>query len=182
MFKALFLLIIGAVGAIVFLASRKPNRFHIERSIDIDAPPEVVFAYLNDLKAWEQWSPWAKKDPGMQQTYSANTVGVGAFQEWSGNKEVGQGRMQISQSEPAKLLVTDLQFIKPFKAHNAAALHLTPNAGGTHVRWTLEGDSPLISKILDLLMNMDKMIGRDYELGLSQLKLLAESTGKRLEA
>jgi uncharacterized protein YndB with AHSA1/START domain len=167
------LIVFAAQAVILLLAMRKPDRFRIERSISIDAPPAKVFPFLNDLAQWDRWSPWATKDPNMRKTLSPATAGVGAWQEWDGDRNVGTGRMEIAESRPNDMVAYALTFLKPFKATNRAEFTIE-GQGPVVVRWTMTGPSPLMSKVMDLLMNMDRMIGRDFESGLARLKQLAE--------
>ncbi len=163
-----------AVGALLVIAAGKPDTFTVRRAIHIKAPQEKVFALINDLVAWKSWSPWQEKDPAMHQTISPNSAGVGAFQEWRGNSKVGTGRMAITDSVPHDRITLRLDFLKPFKATNIAGFVLRQDAEGTEVIWTMNGPAPLISKIMDTLMNMDRMIGRDFEQGLANLKAVSE--------
>lgn len=164
-----------AIGAILMIAAGKPDTFTVRRSIHIKAPREKVFALINDLVAWKSWSPWQNKDPAMRQTISPNSAGIGASQEWEGNSKVGTGRMAITDSVPHERITFRLDFLKPFKATNMAGFVLREEADGTEVIWTMNGPAPLVSKIMDTLMNMDKMIGRDFEEGLNKLKTLVET-------
>jgi uncharacterized protein YndB with AHSA1/START domain len=161
-------------AVVLLLAWRKPDTFRVERSIAIDAPAEKVFPFINDLALWDRWSPWAGKDPNMKTTLSAPAAGVGAYQEWDGDRNVGSGRMEITASEPTRRVVYALTFLKPFKATNQAVFAIE-GEGPVTVRWTMTGPAPLMSKVMDLLMNMDRMIGKDFEQGLAKLKQLAEA-------
>jgi uncharacterized protein YndB with AHSA1/START domain len=163
-----------AIGGLLMIAAGKPDTFTVRRSIHIKAPQEKVFGMINDLIAWKSWSPWQNKDPGMRQTISPNSAGIDASQEWEGNSKVGTGRMTITDSVPHDRVTFRLDFLKPFKATNMAGFVLREEAEGTEVIWTMNGPAPLISKIMDTLMNMDKMIGRDFEQGLANLKALSE--------
>ena len=163
-----------AIGALLVIAVGKPDTFTVRRSIHIKAPQEKVFGMINDMVAWKSWSPWQTKDPGMRQTISPNSAGVGASQEWDGNSKVGTGRMTITDSVPHDRITLRLDFLKPFKATNMAGFVLREDAQGTEVIWTITGPAPLISKIMDTLMNMDRMIGRDFEQGLANLKAISE--------
>ncbi len=159
---------------ILLLAWRKPDTFRVERSITINAPAEKVYPFINDLALWDRWSPWAGKDPNMKTTRGPVTAGVGAFQEWDGDRSVGTGRMEITASEPTRRVVYALTFLKPFKATNQAVFDIDGD-GPVTVRWAMTGPAPLMSKVMDLLMNMDRMVGKDFEQGLARLKELAEA-------
>jgi uncharacterized protein YndB with AHSA1/START domain len=168
------LALIAAQVVVLLLALRRPSVFRVERSVEIDAPPERVFPFIDDLRQWDRWSPWAGKDPAMRMTRSAASAGVGAWQEWDGNSKVGKGRMEIVESEPARRVVYGLTFIKPFQAENRAEF-LIEGAGPVTVRWAMTGPAPLMSRVMDVIMNMDKLIGGDFDQGLAALKNLAES-------
>jgi uncharacterized protein YndB with AHSA1/START domain len=176
------LAIIAIAGLIVFIASRKPDTFRCERRTLIKAPPAAIYTHLVDLTLWHQWSPWAKKDPNMRMEFSEPTSGIGAWQRWDGNGQVGSGKMIISADEPAQRIEYRLEFLTPFTATNFAELVLTPKGDDTEVVWAMHGPAPLISKVMDLLMNMDKMIGNDFETGLTDLKAICESKPARLDA
>ncbi|MDO9406185.1 MAG: SRPBCC family protein [Polaromonas sp.] len=182
MFKTIALsvavLLLLAIGIVLLLAARKPDAFRVERSTVIQAPPVRVFALVNDLPAWRAWSPYEKKDPAMQRSYSGPSSGVGAAYAWEGNGQVGQGTMKIVQSVPAERVSLQLDFIKPFEGHNIADFSFVPEANGqaTRVTWAMHGPAPFVSKIMQVLMDFDKMIGRDFETGLADLKTAAEKT------
>jgi len=161
------------VGVLVFAAS-KPDSFRVQRTASIKAPPEKVFALINDLKGWNTWSPYEKKDPAMKRTLSGAPTGKGAIYEWSGNKDVGRGRMEITDAAPPSKVLIKLDFIEPFEAHNTAEFDLQPRGDMNDVTWALYGPSPFIAKVMGLFFNMDTMIGRDFETGLANLKAVAE--------
>jgi len=174
MLKLIFLLIVVTIVAILILASFKPSSFRVERSALIQTTPEKLFPHLNDLRSWAAWSTWEKMDPQMKKTYSANSAGKGATYEWEGNKKVGHGRMSIADSFPDTKVVIQLDFIQPFEAHNIAELQLLPQNGGTLVTWAMYGPMPFISKLFSVFVSMDKMIGKDFEDSLANLKTVAE--------
>ena len=162
------------IGVLIIVATR-PDTFTIERTGTIAAPPEKVFPLIDDFKSWGAWSPWEKKDPAMQRSFGAITSGKGATYAWSGNKDVGQGSMEITESVPSSRVVLNLDFLKPFEAHNTVDFALTPAAGGSAVRWRMQGRNNFIAKIMHLFMNIDKMVGKDFEAGLANLKAAAET-------
>jgi len=170
----IFILITVTIVAILILASFKPDSFLVERSAILQATPDKVFAHINDLRSWAAWSTWEKMDPQMKKTYSANSVGKGATYEWEGNKKVGHGRMSITDSVPDTKVVIQLDFIKPFEAHNMGELTLQPQNGGTLVTWAMYGPSPFISKLFGVFVSMDKMIGKDFEDSLANLRSVVE--------
>ena len=156
------------------LAAAKPDMFRIERAAIIAAPPERIFPLINDFRQWQSWSPFEKLDPAMTKTMSGPASGKGAVYEWKGNRKAGQGRMEIAEvSAPSKIDI-DLRFLKPFKAHNTAEFRLEPQGGATKVTWAMRGKSPFVAKIMRTLVDVDAMVGRDFEAGLANLKTIAE--------
>lgn len=162
------------IAGILILAAMQPDNFKIERKGAIKAPPEKVFGFLNDFKNWTAWSPWEKKDPAMKRNFGPVTAGKGATYAWEGNKNVGIGNMEIAESAPPTKLAIRLNFVKPFEANNLVNFTLTPAAGGTEVTWSMEGKNNFMSKIMQVFMSMDKMVGPDFEAGLANLKAAAE--------
>jgi uncharacterized protein YndB with AHSA1/START domain len=174
MFKIIAIIIPLLAIAVLIYASTRPDSFRIERSITVAAPAEKIFPLLNDLHQWEAWSPWEKIDPILQRSYSGPQSGKGAGYAWTGNKDVGQGSMEIIESTPSSKVVLSLHFLKPFEARNTVAFVLLPQANGTLVTQAMYGPSPFISKIMGLVFSMDKMVGSKYEEGLASIKALAE--------
>ena len=174
MLKTIFIIIVLAVGAVLIYAATKPDAFRIERSIVIHAPADKIFLLINDLHQWEPWSPWEKMDPALKRIYSGANSGVGAVYEWQGNRDVGHGRMEITESTAPLKVVLKLHFIKPFEANNTVEFVLRQEAGSTRVTQAMYGPSPYISKLMSLAFSMDKMVGTKYEEGLGNLKSLAE--------
>ncbi len=164
-----------AIGAVLAMASTKPNTFRVQRAATIAAPPEKVFALINDFREWSRWSPWEKKDPSMTRTYGGSAAGVGATYAWEGDKNVGKGGMEIVESTHASKIGLKLDFEKPFEAHNRVDFTLTPQVGGTHVDWAMHGPATFMTKIIQVFMNMDKMVGKDFEAGLADMKKAAEA-------
>lgn len=167
------ILVLGVL-VVLILAARKPDTFRIERATTIQVPPEKIFPLINDFHAWLGWSPWEKLDPNLKRTHAGPPSGRGAIYEWQGNKKVGQGRMEIKDEEPPNRLNIQLDFLKPFEAHNTSEFTLTPAAGGTTVNWAMVGQLPFLLKVMTLVMSMDAMVGKDFEAGLANLKALAE--------
>lgn len=172
--ETVLILLALAIGGLLFVASRKPDTFTVTRRATLAAPPEAVFAQVNDLVAWQAWSPWARKDPDAKATFGAITAGEGASFGWDGNNKIGKGMMTVVESRPGEKVGLRLEFEKPFKATHAATLTLTPVAGGTEVAWSMSGHANLMSKVMDVVMNMDRMVGGDFEQGLANLKVLVE--------
>lgn len=151
------------------------STFEVQRSISIAAEPGAVFPWVADLKKWESWSPWEGMDPALKRTYSDETAGVGARYGWDGNRKVGQGSMTIAKVDDNASLDIDLEFLRPFKSSNKVRIEFEAKGEGSEVRWIMTGKLPFISKIMGLFgMNMDKMVGSDFEKGLSQLKSVVE--------
>ena len=162
------------VAALLVIAATKPNDFTVRRSIRINAPPEKIFPHINDLHQWAAWSPYEKKDPAMKRTFSGASSGVGAVYEWLGNNQVGSGRMEITEAPVPSRVTIKLDFFTPFEGHNMADFTMTPQGGETEVTWLMRGPSPFIAKLMGIFINMDKMIGTDFEAGLVNLKAVSE--------
>jgi uncharacterized protein YndB with AHSA1/START domain len=174
-------ILIGALAVIalfVVVVATRPASFHIERSIIIGAPPENAFAPVNDFHAWSAWSPYEKLDPQMQRTFEGAPSGAGAIYGWRGTDKVGEGRMTIEKSEKPSLVSIKLEFIKPFAATNAATFTFTPTADGTKATWAMDGHHSFLGKAFSLFMDMDKLVGGDFERGLAALKTVAENAPK----
>lgn len=165
----------AALLVLVIVIALQPATFHVERSVLIAAPPAAVSAQVNNFHAWSGWSPWEKRDPSMKRTYDGPPAGVGAKYAWVGNQEVGEGRMTIEQSEPSRVTVK-LEFLKPFAATNTATFSFTPTEAGTQTTWAMDGKNDFVGKAFHLFMDVDKMIGKDFERGLSALKANAEAS------
>jgi hypothetical protein len=155
-------------------ATDERNTYRVERSIAIAAPPERVFAEINDFHRWQAWSPWEDLDPNLQRDYSGPDAGVGAAYAWSGNRKAGKGRMEIVESAAPILLGIQLDFLKPFKAHNQVKFVIAGDGPTTNVTWSMTGAKTLGTKIMGIFTSMDKLIGKDFEKGLAQLKIVAE--------
>ena len=174
MFKIVAGIIVLLIAGLLAYAATRPDSFRVQRTASIKAPPEKIFALINDLKGWPAWSPYEKKDPAMKRTLSGAATGKGAIYEWQGNKEVGKGKMEIAETTPPSKVVIKLDFFEPFEAHNIAEFDLQGKGESTDVTWAIYGPSPFISKLMSVFLNMDKMIGRDFEVGLANLKAVAE--------
>lgn len=173
LFSLLAIVVIG-IAVVLLLAATKPDTFQVRRSIAINAPPERVFPLINDFKAWGAWSPWEKKDPNLKRSFSGAESGVGSIYTWVGDKNVGQGSMRIVEADVPSKIGLKLDFIKPFEAHNDVAFTLQPQGAATNVTWTMTGPTPFFAKIIHVFFNMDRMVGGDFETGLSSLKAAAE--------
>jgi uncharacterized protein YndB with AHSA1/START domain len=174
MFKKITIVIAVLIAGFLLYAATRPDTFRVERAVSIKAPPEKLFALINDLKGWAGWSPWEKKDPAMKRTFGTVTRGKGATYGWDGNKDVGQGSMEIIESIPSSKIGIKLDFLKPFEAHNLVQFTLTPKGETTEVTWAMQGPVPYFAKIIHIFFDMDSMVGKDFEAGLANLKSAAE--------
>jgi hypothetical protein len=174
MFKIIVFIIAVAIAAFLVFLGFKPNKFHFQRSIAIKAFPEKIFPLISDFHNWAAWSPYEKTDPAMKRTYSGAASGAGAAYAWAGNAKVGQGHMAItSVTVPAKIVI-DLAFEKPMKAHNTAEFTLDREGDSTLVTWAMYGPNSYVMKVMHTFFNMDKMLGKDFSIGLANLKSVAE--------
>ena len=150
------------------------DTFSVERSTTIDAPPERVYEQIADFHNWPSWSPWEGMDPQVQRAHSGAEAGQGSKYAWSGNRKVGQGSMEITNTkEPARVDI-DLIFEKPWKAHNSTTFSIDREGSGSRVTWSMTGPNTVATKVMGLFKSMDKMVGPDFEKGLARLKTTAE--------
>ncbi len=175
--KILIALAAIAVVLVVIVATR-PSEFRVARTARIAASAPVVFAQVNDFHKWEAWSPWAKLDPAMKQAYEGAPAGTGAVYTWAGNKEVGEGRMTLTESRPSELIKIELEFVKPFATTSTAEFTFKPEGDHTLVTWSMTGQNNFIAKAVHLFMDMDTMVGGQFENGLAQMKSVAEAAHK----
>ncbi|MBY0503683.1 MAG: SRPBCC family protein [Bryobacteraceae bacterium] len=161
-------------GALAALIATRPADFRLVRTATVNAPPEKVFALVNDFNRWDTWSPWAKLDPAMKKSVGSIVAGTGATYEWSGNSDVGRGKMTILESQPPARVLIRLEFLEPMTATNLTELVLKPEGSGTRVEWIMTGTNNFMAKAFDFFMNMDKTVGADFEKGLKQMKAVAE--------
>ena len=171
--KIIVIVLVVAVAAILLYAWTRPDTFRVQRSIAIKAPPDRIVALIDDFRAFPQWSPWEKRDPNLKRSLSGAAKGKGAKYAWEGNSQVGSGSMEILEATPTRV-VTRLDFLKPFEAHNTAEWTLVPAGDTTTVTWAMYGPSPYISKLIGVFMSMDSMVGKDFEAGLAAMKAVAE--------
>lgn len=165
---------------LVVLVAMQPSTFRIERSREITAPAYVVFDLINNFKHWSAWSPWEKLDPTMKKKYAGPETGVGAVYEWSGDKQVGAGRMAITESEPGKKVGIELEFKKPWQATNRTYFVLEPAGRAVVVTWTMEGDNDFMSKAASLFLNVNESLGKDFEAGLREMDSVARREAKQV--
>jgi hypothetical protein len=171
---------LAAVAAliVVFLivVALQPSDFKVERSATMRAPAPAAFAQVNDFQNWRAWSPWEKIDPALKRSYEGPKAGTGAVYAWEGNKDVGEGRMTITESRPGELVRIKLEFFKPFAATSTAEFNFKPaGLDSTAVTWTMTGQNNFLSKAMCLFVNMDKMVGGMFEQGLAQMKSVVET-------
>ena len=174
MLKTIAVIVVILIAGVLAFAMSKPDTFSVQRAASMKAPPEKIFAVVNDFHRWTEWSPWEKLDPAMKRTQSGAPSGKGAIYEWDGNSKAGAGRMEIIESTPAAKVGIQLDFIKPFEGHNIAEFTLAPQGETTDVTWTMHGPAPFISKLMQVFVSMDTMIGKDFEAGLANLKAVVE--------
>jgi uncharacterized protein YndB with AHSA1/START domain len=182
MFKKIMIVVAVVVALLVVLGifvALQPSTFRVERSAVMAAPPEAVFAEVNDLHRWEKWSPWQKLDPNARMTYEGPPAGVGAVCRWAGNSDVGEGSMTIVESKPHELIRVRLDFVKPFEDTATVEFAFQPEGAKTRVTWSMHGDNHFIGKAMCLFMNLDRMIGDKYEEGLANLKTIVEESPKQ---
>jgi len=163
-----------AIAIVLILAAVKPNTLQVTRTTSIRAPAERIFPLINDFHQWVAWSPYENRDAAMKRTYSGDERGQGAVYAWDGNKNVGAGRMEILEAAAPSKIVIKLDFFKPFEGHNTAEFTMLPQGDATTVTWTMYGPAVFMSKLMQVFMNLDRMIGRDFEVGLANLKQLTE--------
>jgi len=173
-------LLIGAavvLGGLATMVALRPGDYRVARSAQIGAAPATVFAHINDLRKFNAWNPWAKLDPAARTTFDGPAEGVGAVMAWAGDRNVGEGRMTVIESRPHELVRYRMEFLKPFAATATAEFTLSPaGAGATHVTWAMQGENNFMAKAMHLVMNMDRMIGGQFEKGLAGLGAAAAST------
>jgi uncharacterized protein YndB with AHSA1/START domain len=164
------ILIAGLLG----FAATRPGTFRVQRTQTIQAPPEKVFALIQDFRRWASWSPYEKLDPTMKKTYSGAANGKGAVYEWSGNRKAGQGRMEITDTVSPSRITIKLDFLKPFEGHNTAQFTLEAKDGWTNIVWSVGGPQPYFAKVMTIFVSMDSLLGKEFEAGLDSLKAIAE--------
>jgi uncharacterized protein YndB with AHSA1/START domain len=175
MLTKIAVLIVVLIAGILIFAATKPNQLQIERTARIAAPPETIFALINDFHHWPLWAPQDRDDPKMRRTYAGAPSGVGAISEWQGAGNTGQGHMQIVASDPPRSLTVRVDFAKPFTAHNINEFTLVPVGTTTEITWRMRGTNPPIAKLMSVFISMDRMMGKHFESGLANLKAAAES-------
>jgi len=171
----LIAVILVVLVIIIALAARKPQSFKVQRVLSMQAPPEKIFALVEDFHRWGLWSPYENRDPAMRRTFSGAERGKGAVYAWEGNKNVGSGRMEILESNAPSAVLIKLDFFKPFEGHNQAEFTMLPQDGATLVSWTMHGPAPFATRLMQVFVDLDVMIGKDFEAGLTNLKKIVEA-------
>jgi uncharacterized protein YndB with AHSA1/START domain len=164
-----------AIAVVLILAATKPDTFSVRRAITVRAPAEKIFPLINDFHQWGSWSPYENKDPAMKRSYSGPTGGKGAVYGWEGNKNVGSGRMEILEASAPSKIVIKLDFFAPFEGHNTAEFTMLPQGDATTITWLMHGPAPFMNRMMQVFMNLDHMIGKDFEVGLANLKRITET-------
>lgn len=178
MLKTFFLGLIAAVLVFCGYVAMLPAEFRVERTATVAASPAQVFPHINDLRKWQNWSPWAKMDTNAKATFDGPESGTGAIFNWAGNDKVGEGRMTIIESRTNEAIKMKLDFLKPWPASNMADFTLVPDGQQTKVTWAMSGQQGFIEKAVCVFMNMDKMVGAEFEKGLANLNaVVAASPG-----
>jgi carbon monoxide dehydrogenase subunit G len=168
------IVVVVLLAAVLIYAATKPDVFRVQRVANIKAPPEKIFPYINDLHRFGAWSPYEKKDPAMKRAFRGPASGKGAIYEWDGDRKVGQGRMEIADTSPPFKVTIRLDFLKPFEAHNMVEFTLAAKGDYTDVTWAMQGPTPYLAKIMHVFIDMDSMVGKDFEAGLANLKTIVE--------
>jgi uncharacterized protein YndB with AHSA1/START domain len=163
-----------AIAAVLVLAATKPDMLRVQRSTAINAPPERIFPLIADFHQWLSWSPYEQKDPAMKRSYDGAERGKGAVYAWDGDKNVGSGRMEILEAAEPHKIVIKLDFFTPFEGHNTAEFTMLPQGDGTHVTWLMHGPARFVTRLIQVFISLDNMIGKDFEAGLANLKRIAE--------
>ena len=175
MWNIILIALAALVVLLIIVIAARPSEFRVTRSARINAPADIVFANVNSLRKWEAWSPWAKKDPNAKSTFSGPDAGNGASMHWAGNKQVGEGRMTITESRPTELVRIKLEFLKPFQATHTAEFNFKSQGDQTEVSWSMFGKNNFMAKAFTMIMDCDKMIGADFEKGLANLNTASQA-------
>jgi uncharacterized protein YndB with AHSA1/START domain len=175
MIKIILIAVAVIIVAVAIIAAMQPSDFRITRSTRINAPAASVFPHINDLQKWKSWSPWAKLDPDVKESFEGPPAGTGAVMHWAGNNQVGEGSMTITESRANQLIRFRLEFLKPFAATNTAEFIFEPDGGHTTVTWSMFGHNNFTAKVIGLFINCEKMVGGQFEQGLAQMKAVVET-------
>lgn len=175
MIKIIFITTGMAVAALMLYATTRPNAFHVERTVRIEAAPAAIYPYMSDFHKGQLWVPYEQRDPDMKRTFSGAESGKGSIYEFAGNNKVGQGRMEIVESDAPTHVVLALDMTEPLQAHNRVDYTIAPVGNGSQVTWAMSGTCNYLGKLMGIFFNVDKMIGNDFATGLANLKTLVES-------
>jgi hypothetical protein len=179
-------ILLGAAAVLVALCgviAMQPSTYSVQRSATFKAAPDITFALVNDFHRWGEWSPWDKLDPNQKTTFEGAATGVGAKYGWSGNDQVGEGRMEIEESKANELVRIKLEFIRPFPSTSPTTFTFAPAAEGVTVTWKMDATNDFMGKAFCLFVDMDAMLGKDFDSGLAAMGKIAEAeTKKRAEA
>jgi hypothetical protein len=173
MLRKIAIAVLVVVALLLVVVATRPSHFHVERSASIAAPAEVVFPFINDFHRWPTWSPWEKLDPGMKRDYSGAPAGTGAAYDWAGNDDVGVGSMRITDSQAPARVAIALEFKQPWQASNTTLFSVAPEGNGARVTWGMDGENNFMLKAASLFMDMDEVVGKDFEAGLANLQRAA---------
>lgn len=168
------IVVVVLIAAVLGFAVTRPDSFTVQRTATIDAPADKIYPLVADFRKWGQWSPWENRDPAMARTFGGAPSGVGATYAWEGDRNVGTGRMEITEAAVPRKIAIKLDFMKPFEAHNVAEFTFASQGNGTLVTWGMRGPVPFMGKVMQLFFNMDRLVGGDFESGLAKLKTVSE--------
>ncbi len=170
--------VVALVAVLLIMAAAKPSTFRVQRSLSLRVPPERIYPLIADFHNWTAWSPYEALDPEMKKTYSGARSGLGAVYEWAGNSKAGAGRMEVTDTSFPWKITIKLDFLKPFKGHNVADFALTSQDGATNVTWAMYGPVPFLAKLMTIFVSMDKLLGKEFEAGLANLKSAVENESR----
>jgi hypothetical protein len=168
--------IAAVIAAFVVVVALQPSEFHLARTATVEAPADAVFAQVNDLKKWEKWSPWAKIDPNVKMTYEGPSEGAGTMASWSGNSEVGEGKMTLVESRPGELVKVNVDMVKPMEGSSRSEFTFKPDGDKTAVTWHMSAHHNFLQKAMCLVMNGKKMMREMMDEGLSKMNTAAKSS------
>lgn len=180
MFKKILGAFVAAVLVLLVVVAMQPSTYHVERSLTVPAEPDVAYAVLSDFKRFNDWSPWAELDPEMKTTFSGAPTGPGAIYEWSGNEQVGRGKMEITKADPGKRIDIHLTFFEPFASESETYYLVEPAPGGAKVSWVMDGDNGFMEKAVGLFMDMEGMIAKDFDKGLAKFASVSKAEAKKI--
>ncbi len=178
MLKKLALGLGAIVLVLVAAVAMQPSSFAIERSAIIEAPADVVYGHIANLRAMDAWSPWSRMDPQTRIRYEGPEAGVGARSSWEG-PQMGQGRLTITAVNPNEEIEMKLEMLAPMQATNRVLFTLAATEEATDVTWRMEGSNGFVGKALAMIMNMDELVGGPFEQGLASLRTVAEADAEK---